>query len=656
MALYLSDIFKIFYNYEPSRSKLWEIVRSFDYMEIGKLIFLLENIKRDTKRQPILLNNNQIVKFLLEPKVGNNPKYYYDDDDIDDKDDMCNIYNTLFKNNPNYNKILGLNLKPTLRIERVYNTTRHLIWNSIVDDNEKINHDDCVETMTSILKNTNELQRHHRLDETIDYLMNLLRNGHNIDSETNIYASILMHNFGTSYYGSFVMNIESLLLPENLQFDRNEMSQKISVAKRFLEYYKMLIERQTLNADAKTLRFVMVPQSQRIIEKEELLTAPNQLGDYAFQPFYHGFHLVVYASHQETRCYNRYGDLMHNVAYNMQIPLNCTFEGVLLPIDGRERIRSWRYWPYRRSYIIYIVDVYRYEQILLLNAPFKERSKYIDKILKTLHTNRDILKDKCFTMNKVLRKNTDDVDVDDGNDDKTILTVDNLKLDIKAHKKIVGKESKYKELQHYYNALKNNLNTLKVLQKIPENLQTWTAIEERYGRNVDIFDPIIGVVARKIHNTQLDHQYYKFNIKYLYDLVNHTIKPLQSSEDLKCINPETTFINFEMVDYMQISLMYGHCSQYLYICEYNRDIHQFVHRVKIKRLPYDTYDSNFNYKPESVYVVNNQMESGLSSGLAYIRLYYDVLHQVVGYENKWTDCRYKIPYDTSIVYDNFKNK
>lgn len=671
MSLYLSDIFKIFYNYEPSRLKLWEIVRSFDYLEIGKLIFLLENIKRDNKRQPIVLNREQILEFLLEPKLQNT-LIHTDDDDNNDTNSysQChNVYNSLFEQHPNYNITSDLNLKPTLRIERVCNLSTNIFWNSLnAEDTTTIvnNNDECVETFATIIKNTKELQSHHRLDETIDYLMTALRNGNQILPETNIYASILMHNFGTPFYGSFVANVESLLLPENLQADRNELPQRISVTKRFLEYYKMFMERQIINVDAKTLRFVMVPMPQRIMDQHEFLNAPNQLGDYEFQPYYQGFHIIVYASHQETRCYNRYGELMHNIAYNLRIPLNCTFEGVLLPLDSRNRIRSWRYWPYRRSYIIYIVDVYRYEQIILLNAPFKSRIKYVDYILKNIHDNRTKLKTICATMKKSIMSKinkkfkyepSDDNNNNNDDDNDTNIVIDNLKLNIKAGTNVIreNQHHQYKLYQHQYNALKDSINTLKILHKIPENLKTWSAIEERYSRNADVYDPIIGVIARKLNDSSLVHQNYKFNIRYLYDLVNQKIVPIDTNEDLKRINPETTFINFEMVDYMQIAIVYGNCSQYLYICEYNRDIHQFVHRVRIKRLPYDTHDINIHYKSELLYIVNNQMSTGLSKGLTYIRLYYDILHQIVGYEYKWTDSRYKMPYSTKL-YDMLKNK
>lgn len=660
MSLYLSDIFKIFYNYEPSRLKLWEIVRSFDYMDIGKLIFLLENIKRDVRRQPIVLNHEQTVEFLLKPKTKNNPKYnvYTKFDD----DDECNIYTALFAQNPHYNKTIELNLKPTLRIERVHAVTTDLFWNTTHVDTDEANN------VTQIIQNTHEMQNHHHFDETIDYLMNALRSGHQIAPETNIYASILMHNLGTTLYGSFVTNVESLLLPENLQPDRNEMPLRVSVAKRFLEYYAMLVERQLLNVDAKSLRFVMVPQSQRIVERQEFLNAPMQLGDYEFQPYYQGFHVVVYSSPQETRCYNRYGELIHNLAYNLRLPLNCTFEGVLLPVDGRDRIRSWRYWPYRRSYIIYIVDVYRYEQIILLNAAFKDRIKYVDYILKDLQNNRIRLKTICTTMSKSMEleiakkidgssadkkiKLEDNKSNDNDDDDSTNITINNLKLNIKATN-VIQKIPQYKIYKYYCDALNDSVNAIQTIHKIPTNLSTWSGIEERYSHNIDVYDPIVGVVARKLHDSSLRHQYYKFNIRYLYDLIDHKIMPVHTLDDLKCFNPENTFINFEMVDYMQIALVYGHCSKYLYVCEYNREIHQFVHRVCIERLPYDTQDVNLHYKPESIYVVNNKMSSGLTSGLVYIRLYYDLMHRIVGYEFKWTDGRYKIPFKNKL-YDNLK--
>lgn len=739
MSLYISDVFKIFNNYEPTRIKIWEIVRSFDYIEIAKLLFLLENTVRDRKRCVISLTEEQIEEFIIQPQSNLKSPYIMgasssnsppspqqlssslpllptsssslpsssSSSSVASKVAMAdttkitncssNLYDRMYCNNSYYNQTVALSLTPSLRIERVQAETTKVKWKKRNKPDHMLYEN--VQTTKTIHDNTNELIGHHYLDVTIDVIMNALRNSTIILPITNVYASILMHNLGTTFYGSFVGHIETLLLPENLQSDRNDTSRMESITARFLQYHKMITEWHMLKLDSRSLRFVMIPPAQRIYNPNALLENATSYDDYVFQPLYQGFHVVVYGSCQETRCYNRYGELIHNIGYNLKLPLNCTFEGVILPLDHKQRIRSWRYWNFRHSYIIYIVDVFRFEQEVLLDKPFKTRIVYADMIIDALHQHTIKLQKKINnqTQEKQLKYQQNALPIDTTTTTTTTISTTNIGSSYKCNNghitnsidadattsnsssnkrsssssssssrsnmtindtsiinnfKIDG-NVKYNTRHRTsnrinQNELRDHISVTEIIHKLPSTLCTWMAIEKRYERNEDVFDPIVGVVIRKKNDMSLGIKHYKFNIRYLYDTFKGFIQ-IENYNDVKHLNFLQIAPYFEMVDFFCVAIIYADCQKYLYICEYDRDIQQFVHRAKIQRLPYDdSRKMQLHYKPETIYVVNNQAKSQISNGIIYVRLYYDLSHRIIGYEFKMTDGRYKIPYNSKI--------
>lgn len=523
--LYISDVFKIFLNYEPSRLKVWEIVRTYDVVSFAKFLYLLENVSKSSKRSPTSLNDSDLREF-------------------------CN-YNLPSKEcNTAYDIRLCLNNTPSIRLERVENEYENsmVLFNKLNDDDNR--------------------QKKHPQDVTIDIIMNNIRLGLN-DMETshlkNIYERIIQHNLGTHYYGSFVTALQYLLFTDNLQIDRNDVettSLRNSIVSKYLQMYKMFEFEECNSYDPRNCRFIILQRPERF--KDRNIINKN---DYIIQPLYQGFHLIVYTNKHETRCYNRFGELQPNILYGIRLEVNCTFEAIVLPVDKYGVIRSWRYWPHKHSYILYITDVIRYEHTLLMETPFEERLKYTKLINNPLIYN------------------------------------------------------------------------------VPDDLfNNWDAIETRYIDNRDVYDPIVGVILKrpqsKITERPLE---YRFNILYCYNMLSSSVLSLRDV-NIKDLNPSELHISFEMADYWTTCIVYGHNDYEFYICEYDRNLHQFVHVATLDRLPYDSEEPS--YKSENIYVINNRI---LPKGVFYLRVYYDLSYNLVGYDTKHTDSKFNVPYENLLL-------
>lgn len=583
-SVYISDIFKIFHNFETSRLKMWEIVRTYNPIEFAQFLYLLENVTKSSKRKCVDLDDRRLQEFC-DYSTDNNDIDYYDDNDDDDYIDDTN-------NDPLNNPTIKLSHNPTLRLERVTVNNGVIFWNQI-NTNDSI----IITTTTTVNTNSNVNKidysnnvkpfKRHPLDLQILTVMESIRNGIAVN-KSNVYEQIIQHNLGSFEYGEFLNKLQHSLFMDSLQLDRNEyvgatIINRQSIVTKFLQFYIAITGKQIHDSDPRGFRFLITPQPKRILNIDDI-----KKSEYIVQPLYQGFHVVVYSSPTETKCYNRFGELHLNLAYNMRTQINCTFEAIILPIDRHNTIRSWRYWPYKKRYIFYIVDVYRFEQNVLINVPFVERLKYIETIVAS---NRDVLKSAKLKENRI------------------------------------------------------------ELSTIPNHLKTWSIIEETYIKNRDIFDPIVGVLLRKpTDKLQQAPLEFKFDIRYCFDLLATEIIDLPNVEKLKSLNIQRMHINYEMADYRTTCIAYGHCDKYIYLCEYNRTLHQFVHFARLERSPYEM--DNLTYKSEQIYVIDNRT---MPRGIIYLRVYYDYACNILGYDTKLTDCRYNVPYHNDL-YEKLKTK
>ncbi|ATZ81551.1 GrBNV_gp48-like protein [Drosophila innubila nudivirus] len=469
---------------------------------------------------------------------------------------------------------------------------------------------------TNISYNLNNIdsieQQNNSQDINITTIMNKLRNGNN--NMSYVFEKILNHNLGTYEYSSLLSNIQYLLFNDNFQMNRNDINGKQnnqSIVEQFLQFYKNLSFSQTVDNDPRNFHFLVIPKARqyptvelnRWMAKENLIlrrqSSENKnvtmvSSKYIYQPYFHGLHLIVYSSPTETKCYNRFGDLYPNFAYTIRSKEPCTFEAIVLPTDAYKNTRSWRYWQYRHGWLMYIVDVYRYKQTILLSTPFEKRIAYAKYIANGVE-----------------------------------------------------------------------------IHLIPEHLSTINGIYKQYKKNRDIYDSIIGVYKRNckhilcektLHqsiiewdskqnetiasiqnqNKFIDHHrnsYSLFNLLYTFDILNLEVVSLNNNCNLDCLH-----MNLEMADYRVLCIGYGHTEEYIYLCRYDRRCHQFVHAATLERLSYES--CTLTYKPDKIYVINNKI---LPQGVLYLRVYFDVNLNVIGYDTKITDGRYKLPYD-NILY------
>lgn len=515
--LYSSDILKIFNKREPSKIKMWEIVRSYPPMEFLKLIYLLENVVTSSKRTPICLDDN-LIKY--------NPEEF-----------MCDM-------------LLIITDLPTIRLERgtYEDETTDVFWNNESNSND-IDDDFEIEAMLSHFRSNN-------------YLINS-------STPKDLRFKVLNHNIGTQHYKTILSQIVSLLFNDNYQTDRNE--QKIddsSVVAKFLQFYKTMTFKQGDDNDVRNFRNIIISKPTRIFDRDLI---SSQL--HIVQPLYQGLHVVVYSSPSETKCYTRFGTLLPGLAQSVRCSEPCTFEAVILPVDRFKNVRCWRYWQFKSSYILYVVDVFRYKQTILTTTPFKNRMMYIDLITKN---NQNVLHSSYATEN------------------------------------------------------------------------TWISIENEYIKTRDMYAPVVGVVLRDPNHT-FSAQDERQNSKAFYFNILVSFHILESKIiDLKVTYPpeivRALHLNHEMADYKTVCLAYGHCDQYLYLCTYNRQLHQFVHAATLQRSPMEYI--KLNYKPEKIYIVNNKT---IPRGVLYLRVYYDLFRNIIGYENKYTDDRFKSSYNNSLL-------
>lgn len=308
--LYLSDVFKIFHNYEHSKLRLFEIIRIFHPHHIAALIYMIENIKKSKSVEPYIPDNLNLSLVIKD-------------------------------------EILNFTQKTTFSLTRCEVLTK--IFPNVSNNNEK-----------------NELT-------ILDFMKLFKRND---KKSFDFYSKILLNNLCTNLYSSFINNI-TVQFPDFMQYDRNEFEKSNTpIVQKFLEYYKIINNESSLisNSNPRNFRFIFRKKEKQILEK------PQNINDYIVQPLYQGFSLVIYTTKNYTRAYNRYGELIKKLLYNELFDIDATFEIILLPTNTKNDLKCWRYWDYRNSYKIIVVDVFRIENQIFTHLPFSERSKYISLI------------------------------------------------------------------------------------------------------------------------------------------------------------------------------------------------------------------------------------------------------------------------------------
>lgn len=282
--------------------------------------------------------------------------------------------------------------------------------------------------LTDSIKNNDNLVFCERINGrlTIWGFMWLIRHGESTHAKAltpqnrprglNDVEILVMNNICTSVYYSFVQHIEYYLMrDESTQTDRNEFTSSTSIndmTQSFLRYFNALyfilshhasivekvglltdrfckdyesvrdidLPQLSTDIDAKRFRYLLRPRPQRCLERLfDTLTHVDRRA-VVVQPRFAGMFVVIHTHGDQSRCYNRYGDLLINFLYTVRFNKSATFEAVIVPLDGNGHVRNWRYWPFKKSIAIYITDVFRYEQNMLVHQPYGERRKRIESL------------------------------------------------------------------------------------------------------------------------------------------------------------------------------------------------------------------------------------------------------------------------------------
>lgn len=607
-SLYISDIFLIFHKYEPSRIKLWEIIRTYNIIDMAAFLYLLENVQKSKKCKTIELAETEYEPGGFVFTLSGN---------------FSQPYETIAMGFEKAERDFQID-KPIIRFDRVVAEEN---FNLLSPPPDKVIATD---------KTTMHIQKIYRVPNAMDTkiidMMNYICDKKNKKLRENIYTKIFEHNLGTFAYAQFSRQIEYLLFPDNLHNDRNVNTEtktnKMSMVMKFIQFANMYMnfDKQTFDSyDPRGFRFVIVPKPIRIYEKPDCVNAKE--GNFLLQPLYHGLHVIVYCKKNETRCYNRYGELLPNFIYKTTFDMNATFEAVILPIDKKGNVRSWRYWQFRHDFVIIPVDIFRHDQRILLNLPFEERLTYLkcitgDKIKSNVFLSREKNCEKFSITNKTLKeKNIDDFRCANAYDDGSN-EIDN---------KVLNEDDEY--LMNYYNV------------SVSSN---WNKLEQDIMKRRDVYDPIAGIILRKRNELNLRTYEYRFNITFAFDLQEMTPINLMNLKKEDAIHYYMHY-NPEMSEKRTICIVYGHDDNYYYICVYNRTLHQFIHAGRITRLPYDVDEPH--YKSESIYVINHKTQC---RGIFYLRVYYKRNHnyKIISYETKLTTSKFDLPFTNPLFSSN----
>lgn len=326
-TLLVSDLLKVFDNYEPSRTRVWEIVRTVHPVHCAALLYLLENVSKSRKATALKL-----------------PR---------DDDDSVAIPDVVYKTA----------VTPTLNLTRA-TVTRQLRPEPRHDSTHIYDLRDASGNLTVI------------------GLMHVVRDNNAFERLT-LEERVAMHNLRTAYYTQFVHNVQHFLLPDDMHASRNDFdtADARNVTQKFLQYYHALSVTDDAglcycgNLNPKSFRYVTRPPCRRIDRRPVDLDS-----DYVVQPLYQGYRVVINSTERETRCYNCYGDLLHGFLYDVRFTANATFEAVVLPTDGDKRLRSWRYGARNKALVVFVVDVFRVDHHVLVQLPFVERAEHIRRI------------------------------------------------------------------------------------------------------------------------------------------------------------------------------------------------------------------------------------------------------------------------------------
>lgn len=390
--LYLDRVLQIFYNYEPSKIRLWEIVRTFHPIHISALMYLIENIKKN-REKTVMIDFNEY--FIHLDMLNKNFNY--------NMENVLEIELQATLNLAYAKKTNGGNM-PTFKHPDIYFKTIHNNRYTILQLTD-VNLSSLTPLPSSSMTESDESDKFSAENKIKKDTNNVIFNNNNSNANNDIdtndkhqifgsinfcdnktLANLVIHNLGTKFFTSFNRHVSTFLLPDYFNPDRNEimsfLTPNTSLIENFFSFYNRY-KYESANTNPRTFKFVIRLPNRQIYTKPINLNS-----EYIVQPSFNGFRIVVNTNKGNTRCYNKHGELMHGLLYSIHFNLNCTFEAIILPCDEKGNILSWRYWTYKSGFVLFIVDVFRIENKLLLDVPFYLRQQQIQNISEKFKNKR----------------------------------------------------------------------------------------------------------------------------------------------------------------------------------------------------------------------------------------------------------------------------
>lgn len=355
------DVLLLFENFESSKCKLWETIRRYKPIHIAALLYILENLIANKSVKCVQVDDLQIINKFPSP---------------------VSVKLTLYPEHVNFSR-------PQPQQYTLFNNDNQSKINRIIKINDfELN--DSFTKLHTVVDLLNIIKNNEFFDYTI--LDNLkIDKSTKVETFNNILTRIVLFNCTTADWQKFIHYMVFQLFPDNLQITRydnisNISNKSKSIVNSFLRYYKMFTSPQSFDTiNSMDLKYMILPKPQTTTR--ELIY--KKMSKYITQPYYQGFYIIINVSDTSVRFYNRWSEpLIFSQSIQRAISeatkyINCTLISILLPKDEKNHLRSWRYWQYRASFEIKIIDIIRFKSKNLISVPLIERLKYLDNIEAT---------------------------------------------------------------------------------------------------------------------------------------------------------------------------------------------------------------------------------------------------------------------------------
>lgn len=356
MDLTIVDITLMFENFQSSRCKLWETIRSYNPIHVAALLYILENTVLNRKCESVELHDLRVLNSHQKPI------------------DFC-----ITEHPTKFNTMRPVNANDGSCVFNIDSMQRQA--SRIIEFNGMKMEDANFTNVLELLELLKDEKRMNLLSEPLN------QNEYQLDTANRVISRTVLYNSTTSEWRNFLRCMIYQLFPDNLQIARYDNVSNVSmtassIVNKYLTFYKMMTQPDTFDTiNSMDLKYMIIPKPV-VCSRERIYSTD----DHIVQPYYHGFYIVVNASDTSIRVYNRWSE---NIIVDRHIQkalraslnsLNCSLIAILLPKDNNGNLRSWRYWPYRSSCVIIIIDILRYKSRNLVALPLVERLSYLENV------------------------------------------------------------------------------------------------------------------------------------------------------------------------------------------------------------------------------------------------------------------------------------